>query len=144
VEDTWWSRDLPVLDAAVRLLEESFLVRVAHIAELTGMDPTDVARALTALEGRYVGEVTKPLGPGPGSWCIMKVTAAAREAVGQWPTPESVVVRLAEEFDAAAEHEMDRGRRKKMREIANFLADTGKEVAAEVVGKVILHQRGMA
>ena len=144
MEDTWWSRDLPVLDAAVRLLEENFFVRVAHIAELTGMGPADVARALTALEGRYVGEVTKPVGPGPASWCVMKVTAEGREAVGQWPTPESVVVQLAEEFDAAAEHELDRGRRRKIREVASFLTDTGKEVAAEVVGKVILHQSGMA
>jgi len=45
----WFSRDLPVLDAAVRLLDEGhFPVRVADIAAATGLDVGAVDRALDA------------------------------------------------------------------------------------------------
>jgi len=100
MEDTWASRDLPVLDAAVRLLEDKFDVRVRDIAAETGFDVNTVAQALDALEGPYVVEVRKSLGPDPSSWYIMNVTAEARQAVGQsgprrnpwsnaWPRPSA-------------------------------------------------------
>ncbi len=76
--------------------------------------------------------------------CITEVTPAARRAVGQWPTPENVVARLAEAFSAAAEHEPDRERRGKLRALGSFLGETGKDFAAEVVAKVIVHQTGAA
>jgi hypothetical protein len=45
VDDTWWSRDLPVLDAAVRLAEDEDFVYVGDLARETGFDPEDVFRA---------------------------------------------------------------------------------------------------
>ena len=55
MEDTWVSRDLPVLDAVVRLLDAGqFAVTVADIAGETGFDPKTVDRALDALHGTYV------------------------------------------------------------------------------------------
>jgi hypothetical protein len=142
VEDTWWSRDLPVLDAAVRLFEDKDFVEVGDLARETGFDPKDVARALTAMQGVYTGKLQ-----GMGDLdrqCITEVTPAARQAVGQWPTPENVVARLADAFSAAAEHEPDPERRGKLRAVGSFLADTGKDFAAEVVAKVIAHQIGAA
>jgi hypothetical protein len=60
MEDTWFSRDLPVLDATVRLLDEgNFAVSVASLAEATGLDVRAVDRALDALEGRYVVSTTR-------------------------------------------------------------------------------------
>jgi hypothetical protein len=44
----------------------------------------------------------------------------------------------------AAEQEPDPERRSKLRSIASFLADTGKDFAAEIVAKVIAHQTGLA
>ena len=144
MEDTWAKRDLPVLDAAVRLLEEDrFPVYGQDIAKATGIPPDEVVRALLALEGPYLGQITKPLGPGPGRWHFTQVTAAARETVGQWPSPDGLVARLAEGFQTAADQEHDRAQRKKLRQIADFLAGTGKEVAADIVAKLILHQAGM-
>jgi len=143
MEDTWTHRDLPVLDAAVRLLEVDFPVRGADIVAATGMDRDEVGRALVALEGRYIVELTKPLGPGPGHWHFTRVTSAAREAVGQWPSPERLVARLAQGFRTAADQEENRGQRKKIRQVAAFLGGTGKDVAAHILGKVIVHQTGM-
>ena len=79
----------------------------------------------------------------PGSWSVLAVTPAARRAVGQWPTAESLTAALAEAFGTAAEHEQDPERKGRLRQVADFLAHTGRDMAAEVVAKVILRQAGM-
>jgi hypothetical protein len=137
VEDTWTNRDLPVLEAAVRLLDaDGSWVAVRDIANATGIDPADVARSLTALYPRYVGEMDQFSG-GPEPWTISTVTAEARETVGQWPTPESLVEQLAKAFNAAADREPDEQKRSRMREIAVMLTGTMKDLAIAVVGGVL-------
>lgn len=145
MEDTWFSRDLPVLDATVRLLDEgNFMVRVADLAEATGLDVRAVDRALDALEGRYVVKYNKQMtGGNPETWYVTKVTSSARQTVGQWPTAESVTARLAEAFESAAESEPDPEKKGKLRQVAGFLGSTGRDVATEVVSKVILRSAGM-
>ena len=140
MEDTWWSRDLPVLDAAVRLFEDEDFVYVSDLARETSLEPKAVARALLNMRGEFVGQV-QSMGD-MDRWCITEVTPAARRAVGQWPTPENVVASLAVAFSTAAEHESDPERRGKLRAVGGFLADTGKDFAAEVVAKVIAQQTG--
>jgi hypothetical protein len=145
VEDTWFSRDLPVLDAVVTLLDQpgSIMAQVREIAAHAGMDEFEVARALEAMDGTYVDFEQFATGGRPGSWRVRRVSADARRAVGQWPTPENVVARLAEAFSAAAEREPDPDRRGKLRAIGGFLADTGKDFAAEVVAKVVARHTGV-
>lgn len=145
MEDTWFSRDLPVLDATVRLLDEgNFMVRVIDIAEATGLDVRAVDRALDALEGRYVVKYNKQMtGGNPETWYVTKVTGAARQAVGQWPTPASVTARLAKAFGDAAETEADPDKKGRLQQVASFLGSTGRDVATEVVSKVILRSAGM-
>jgi hypothetical protein len=93
------------------------------------------------MDGTYV-DLQKTMGD-PSRWFVKAVTPKARQAVGQWPTPENVVARLAEAFAAAAGQERDPERRGKLRAIAGFLGETGKDFAAEVVAKVISRQTGM-
>jgi hypothetical protein len=145
MEDTWVSRDLPVLDAVVRLLGEgNFAVQVADIADATGLDTKTVDRALDALHGPYVSEYQKLMTGGiQDSWYVTEVTADARRAVGQWPTAESLAENLAAAFSEAADDEHDQERKSRLRQIASFLAETGKDVAAEVLAKVILRPTGM-
>jgi hypothetical protein len=142
MEDTWWTRDLPVLDVVVRLREDySHFPEVIDIARETGFSTEDVARALVSMNGPFVSlELT---GGGAERWFVKAVTPAARQAVGQWPTPENVVARLAEAFSEAAGQEQDPERRGKLRAVASFLRETGKDFAAEVVAKVIARQAGM-
>jgi hypothetical protein len=130
MEDTWASRDLPVLDAAVRLLEEEATVRASQITAETGFDLETVARALDALAGPFIADLVKPMGAADG-WRFTKVTAGARRAVGQWPTAESLASQLAAAFGQAADEEQDPDRKSRLRQIASFLAETGKDVAAE-------------
>lgn len=144
MEDTWFSRDLPVLDATVRLLDEGNPgVSVADIAKATGLDVWAVDRALDALEGPYVVEYNRMMGGNPEPSFVAKVSAAARQAVGQWPTPEGLVDALAEAFGKAAEHEPDAEKKSRLRQVGAFLGSTGRGVATEVVSQVILRSAGM-
>ncbi len=139
------SRELPVLDAVVRLLEKGiFAVRVADIADETGMDVQTVDRALDALTGTYIRKYNKMMTGGhPDSWYVTEVTSAARRAVGQWPTGDSLAKSLADAFDDVADHEADPDRKSRLRQVAGFLGDTGKDVAAEVLARLILRPAGM-
>lgn len=141
MKDTWFSRDLPALDAAVSLLDEGVPhTRGSAIAERSGLDVDDVACALLALRGEYLDlAVTGD----PGAWIVRRVTGAARRAVGQWPTPEGLVDALAEAFENAAGEEPDPETKGRFRQIGAFLGSTGRDVATEVVSKVILRSAGM-
>jgi hypothetical protein len=142
VRDTWFSRELPVLDAAVSLLDEGIdFPEATDIAERSGLDVKDVARALLALKGEYV-DLLQSMGD-PGGWAVSEVTSAARRAVGQWPSPEGVVDALAEAFGSAAEQEPDSEKKSRLRQVGSFLSGTGRDVATEVVSKVILRSAGM-
>jgi hypothetical protein len=141
VEDTWTHRDLPVLDATVRLLEMSYFPNVRDIAAAAGMDTETTARALEALDGTFL-DLSRTLGS-PENWHVNTVYAEARRAVGQWPTAESLIVRLADGFSAAAEREPDPEKKGRLRSFAGWLVGGGRDVAVEVAAKVVEHQIGM-
>ena len=57
MESTWEQRDLPVLDAIVRYFDEDDSAEIPDVetfAEITGMDPGQVGRAVRALSPRFV------------------------------------------------------------------------------------------
>jgi hypothetical protein len=136
VEGTWVSRDLPVLDATVALLEEGMdLPEVVDIAERSGLAAEDVGRALRAMDGVYVdlqvtmGEV--------GRWFVQGVTPEARRVVGQWPTGESLVSQLVEGLNAAAEREADPERKSRLRQAAGLLGGMARDVVVAVASGVV-------
>lgn len=142
MKDTWVSRDLPVLDATVSLVDEGILLPEAtDIAERSGLKMADVGRALIALNGEYLD--LQLSGGDPSAWYVRKLTSGARRAVGQWPSPEGVVDALAEAFENAAEREPDQEKKNWLRQVGAFVGTTGRDVATEVVSKVILRSTGM-
>ena len=117
-----------------------YFVAVYDIAERTGLDKMDVARALDALEGPYIADYQRLItGGDPTNWHVDRVTEAARRAVGQWPTPESLVDRLVQGLNQAAERDTDPARKRRLREAATVLGETARGVVTEVVAKVIVH-----
>jgi hypothetical protein len=95
MEDTWASRDLPVLEAAAARIDALFTngyPEAWEIAASTGMEVLDVVAALNALDGAYI-ELRRGLTP--PKWHIVGVTPEGRRAVGQWPTGANLVERLA-------------------------------------------------
>src|ERR1700729_146409 len=136
VEDTWAVRDLPVLNAVVALLEQSYMVTVSDIAGRTGLDQADVARSLDALDPTYVDFRKTETGGDPTFWYVHKVTPEARKAVGQWPTAESLIDRLARAFSAEAEREEDIEQQYQLRQAAGLLGETVHDVAVRVAATI--------
>ena len=122
MDDTWTARELPVLNAAAVLLESSYMVTVSDIAERTGLEQPDVARALDALHPSHVDFRKTETGGDPTFWYVLKVTPEARRAVGQWPTAEGLIDRLAQAFADAAEHEDDAEKHYQLRQAAGLIA----------------------
>ena len=136
MDDTWAARELPVLAATVALLEESYMVTVSDIAGRTGLDEAVVARALEALDPVFLDFRKTTTGGDPTFWYVLKVTPAARQAVGQWPTPEALVTALAGELSAAAGQEADPERKGLLTYAARLIGDTLRDAslrAAEAV-----------
>jgi hypothetical protein len=137
VYDTWAARDLPVLDATVSLLEQSFMVTVTDIAARTGLEPSDVARALAALDPVYVDFRKTTTGGDARYWYVFKVTPEARRVVGQWPTAEALATRLTEELSAAARRETDGERHGLLTYAARLIGDTLRDATVRAAANVL-------
>jgi hypothetical protein len=137
VEDTWTSRDLPVLDATLSLLEQSFMVTVTDIADRTGLEPAVVAAALEALDPSYVDFRKTTTGGDPRFWYVYKATPEARRVVGQWPTAEALATRLADELTAAAARETDVERQGLLTYAARLIGDTLRDATVRAAGHVL-------
>jgi hypothetical protein len=136
VEDTWEPRDRPILDAIVRYFDETDEPFQAGIpteetfAEITGRDVGEVRRSVRALRRSYLEAQDGGMG---GETMIVGVTDAAREKVGQWPTAEGIVDRLAQGLLDAADREPDEQKRSRLRAVAEGLRGFARDVAVEVV-----------
>jgi hypothetical protein len=137
VHDTWAARDLPVLDATIDLLEQSFMVTVTDIAARTKLTPSVVAAALEALDPVYVDFRKTTTGGDPRYWYVFKVTPEARRAVGQWPTAESLASRLAEELAAGARDEPDAQRQGLLAYAARLVGETLRDATVRAAGRVL-------
>lgn len=137
MHDTWASRDLPVLDATVGLLEESYMVTVSDIAARTGVDEEAVARALEALDPLYVDFRKTTTGGDPRFWYVFKATPAARQAVGQWPTGDALITRLAAELTAAGQQESDGERKGLLAYAARLVGDELRDACVRAADAVL-------
>lgn len=137
MHDTWVARDLPVLDATVGLLEQSYMVTVTDIAARTGLDAAQVARALEALDPVYVDFRKTTTGGDPRFWYVFKVTPEARRAVGQWPTPESLVSAFAEQLYAASHQATEDQRQTLLAYAARLIGDTVRDLAVAAAARVL-------
>jgi DNA-binding MarR family transcriptional regulator len=137
VEDTWAARDLPVLNAAVTLLEGSYMVTVSDIAERTGLEQPDVARALDALHPAHLDFRKTETGGDPTFWYVLKITPEGRRAAGQWPTAEGLVERLVKALRDAASAEQDPHRQQQLSQAAELLAGDVRDVAVQAAAAIV-------
>jgi hypothetical protein len=127
---------MPVLRSVVELLGHSYMVTVSDIAARTGLELAEVARSLDAMDPTFVDFRKTETGGDSTFWYVNKVTPEARRAVGQWPTPEGLVDRLAQAFSDAADHEEDAERHYQLRQAAALLGETLRDVAVRVAATI--------
>lgn len=113
------------------------MVTVTDIAAETGLAESAVARALEALDPVYVDFRKTTTGGDPTFWYVLKATPAARQAVGQWPTAETLVGRLAAELSTAAQREQDAERKGLLSYAARLIGDTLREQTVRAASAVL-------
>lgn len=144
MEMTWYTRELPVLIAAIEYLEEHDYERTLqafHLAPVVGMDATEVGKALKAMDGTYVR--ISLTGQGLPGALVHEVYSAGRRAAGQWPTPELVAQKLVTGLETAAATEADPEKKSKLRQTADFLGSAGKDLLINITASVIAKQSGI-
>jgi hypothetical protein len=145
MKDTWFSRDLPVLDAVVQAFDDNMgmaLPRVQDIAETTGLSVEDVATALNTLDRQYVKFTKLATGGDPRLWFVEQLYPPAHFAVGQWPTPANLTDRLLAELDEADAKTDDPERKGKIKQLMQTLGGPAKDLFVEITAKVISNQIG--
>lgn len=145
MENTWASRDLPVLDAMVKYLDDSvgaLYPELRDIAGLTSLELNEVGKAALALESDHLIQLEKGMG-GAASWHVTAVSGEARRLVGQWPTAEQFVDEVARRLRDAANEEPDPERRGRLRELASSAGDVARNVFVDVATSVISRQMGV-
>ena len=93
LNDTWYSRDLPVLTAIAEKLERgSAPVDTEQLIDELGLTRQDLTAALRALDVEYLivrwPERITYRRSDP-STLVERITSRAREAVGLWPSAEA-------------------------------------------------------
>lgn len=144
MEDTWFTRDLPVLEAIVALSEETPMVDADDIDVRTGFDSATVDRALQALKyadppllARMDGDMGRRIS------LIRGVTSHARRLVGQWPSPEVMAERIVTGLEERAENEPDEAKRGRLRRAVEGMTGAGREIAVDVMAEVVKKQMGV-
>ena len=139
-------RDLPVLDAIVRLRDAKPLnpgPTYSELANDTGLDLEDVTRAAASLEGSFV-EVAKTMAGGfTGNWRITDISPNARQVVGQWPTADTFADRLIQVLREEEGQASTPERQSKIRAALDALGGLGRDVLIDVSAKVISGSMGM-
>jgi DNA-binding GntR family transcriptional regulator len=74
---------------------------------------------------------------GPAGWFVTSITPAARREVGQWPTGQSLVERLAGGIAEAAEREADPEQKRRLRDVASELRGAAKAIAINVASEML-------
>lgn len=140
--DTWHSRDLPVLRAIVAIFDETQdIVMPGDAAAAAGVSLDDAQKAILALDGD--GIIDASITAFAGGYMVdfvRTVTGRARQAAGSWPTPESGVDRLIAALEHIAENTEDDDERTRLRQFADFLKTSGKQVGISVVSAVLTGQ----
>ncbi|MCV7236005.1 hypothetical protein BST20_27225 [Mycobacterium branderi] len=136
-EDTWTSRDLPVLRAVVDICDESgaYLTRATAIEQRTGLDHDTVQRALRRLNSQP--SCFEKLVGASGGQIIMvgPPTADALRVAGAWPSPEQLLQRLINALETAADDDTRAPEeRSKFRQAASYLGSFATQVAIGALG----------
>ena len=146
LDDVWFFRDLPVLRAVARLVDEPkhggapYLGQVVPASGLPKPDVVSAARSLAT--AGYVEVLTNVAGD------IVRFTGISPEArrlAGLWPTPQGEWERLREQLAARAEQaptDVERARWRALADAATALGeDDGALLMAALIGGYVPRRR---
>lgn len=139
IESTWETRDLPVLEATVKALNNLAHpgpVTIGQIGEIMGREVQEVYSALSTMEDEYITLKKFLTGGDPTSYYVTGVTPKARRAVGQWPSVETLADTFITALKDAEENESNSERKSKLRTARNAVLNIGQDVLVAVLSTV--------
>lgn len=136
--DTWTTRDLPVLRAVARLLEDDrTAVASDEIASAVGLDKRDVVKALRLLGDEHI-RIDDMSSLGPADYVVTGITTAGLRTVGQWPSPETAVDRMIEALEQMIDNTPEGSpKQSRLKASLAWIRDTGRDVMVEVAAAAI-------
>jgi hypothetical protein len=140
VTSTWNTRELPVLEATVSMFDEMGnpgIITVRDLCDRIEFSPQDVWRSLLALKGDYVTLRMVMAGGNPEPQMVTGVTSAARRAVGQWPTAESLTDQFMAGLAEAIQQEADPSKKSKLQAVASSMTAVGRDVLVSLISTAI-------
>ncbi|MGY1844937.1 hypothetical protein [Modestobacter sp. SYSU DS0875] len=138
LSDVWFTRDLPVLRAIVRLLDEpphGSAPYLGAVVPASGLPKPQVVSAANALVAAgYVVALTNHAGD------VVRFTSASAEArrlAGLWPTPQGEWERLLEQLEVRAANALSDVERDRWRAFADAAAAVGPHDGALLMSALI-------
>lgn len=140
LDDTWFSRDFPVLVEVTRLCADRprSWIDVADVIEAVGLPQRDVEHAVLALRDDGYFDTIAEGGQVVSS--IGKLQPSARRATGMWPTSASALERMIAALDAIADNTDDEDDRTKARRFAAWLRTSATTVGLSVASATLTGQ----
>jgi hypothetical protein len=134
--DTWHSRDLPVLRAAVTIIDATNqMASLQQLAEATGLSEDDTRRAVLALNrGGYVEGAITPVWGDDLVDGVNDVVGEAYRLTGAWPSPEAIADRFLAALTDVAEHGTDEVTRSRARKALDGLGSLTRDTLVSVAG----------
>ena len=137
--DVWFTRDLPVLRAIARLVDEpkhgGAPYLLGSVVPASGLPKAEVVAAAKALASAgYIEPLTNHAGD------IVRVTAISAEArrlAGLWPTPQGEWERLTEQLTARAANAPTDVERQRWQAFADAAAAVGPHDGALLMSALI-------
>src|SRR5262245_23239283 len=129
VDETWASRDLPILVAAYRWVESDAPASMAQLEEMRrelGLPVHDFKTGLEALASADPPYIDVVMAGGwsndsAGGGYVADVSERARRELGGWPSADALVDQLAAALVRAADDEPEPERRGRLREAAGVI-----------------------
>lgn len=135
MDDTWETRDLPVLKAAVEIFDRKGRnPSAAELGAACGFDKETVQRALRALYREPYFEEAMTAYSGQ-ILAVGSPTSAALRVAGQWPSPEVQLERVIAALQAAADSDsFDDEERSRFKQVVLTLRGVAGKVAIGALG----------
>jgi DNA-binding MarR family transcriptional regulator len=149
LEDVWNARDLPVLMAIARHLDQNpgTALPVKDLVEHLDMGPDDITRAVVALsDAGYIETIVhdrRLASAGRQINRVKRISPEARRIVGLWPSPETALDRMIaalEELAAKSESDETRGKAQKL---LDGFAEAGRQIGVGVARAAITGSMGL-
>lgn len=133
--DTWFSLDLPILEAVAEIESADGWADAGSVASRLSTDPDEVAIRLKALDAG--GYISVERYRADGQALDVTLLRDARQAIGQWPREDELFDRFVVALNAAAENQSDPVTRSKLKRAADGLGSFGRDITVEVTAALL-------